>query len=74
MANIQTKFAIVFTIIYLGMVAEENKIGYKKLGKRIKRLGIHQVLYDRYSPAAAASFSRGLPWTRIDNECKLRGF
>lgn len=29
---------------------------------------------DRYSPAAAASFSRGLPWTRIDNECKLRGF
>lgn len=51
------KFAIVFTIIYLGMVAEENKLG-TKLGKRIKRLGIHQVLYDRYSPAAAASFSR----------------
>lgn len=50
-----------------------NKLG-TKLGKRIKRLGIHQVLYDRYSPAAAASFSRGLPWTRIDNECKLRGF
>lgn len=22
----------------------------------------------------AANFSRGLPWTRIDNECKLRGF
>lgn len=40
------KFAIVFTIIYLGMVAEENKLG-TKLGKRIKRLGIHQVLYDR---------------------------
>lgn len=55
------------------MVAEENKLG-TKLGKRIKRLGIHQVLYDRYSPAAAASFSRGLSWTRIDNECKLRGF
>lgn len=55
------------------MVAEENKLG-TKLGKRIKRLGIHQVLYDRYSPAAAASFSRGLPWTRINNECKLRGF
>ncbi len=53
--------------------AKENKLG-TKLGKRIKRLGIHQVLYDRYSPAAAASFSRGLPWTRIDNECKLRGF
>lgn len=35
------------------MVAEENKLG-TKLGKRIKRLGIHQVLYDRYSPAAAA--------------------
>lgn len=30
------KFAIVFTIIYLGMVAEENKLG-TKLGKRIKR-------------------------------------
>ena len=54
-------------------VDKENKLG-TKLGKRIKRLGIHQVLYDRYSPAAAASFSRGLPWTRIDNECKLRGF
>lgn len=50
------------------MVAEENKVG-TKLGKRIKRF-IKYCMID----AAAASFSRGLPWTRIDNECKLRGF
>ena len=35
-----------FNVIYAGMVAEENKKN-AILKKRIKRLGIHQVLIDR---------------------------
>ena len=47
-----------FTVIYAGMVAEENK-KHAVLKKRIKRLGMHQLLIDRESPAFAARFSRG---------------
>lgn len=65
--------AIDFSIIYMGMVAEENK-AYTKLGKRVKRLGIHQVLIDEYPYNMAANFSRGKKWRDLDNECKQRGF
>lgn len=65
--------AIDFSIIYMGMVAEENK-AYTKLGKRVKRLGIHQVLIDGLPYNMAANFSRGKKWRDLDNECKQRGF
>lgn len=65
--------AIDFSIIYMGMVAEENKV-YTKLGKRVKRLGIHQVLIDELHYNTAANFSRGKKWRELDSECKKRGF
>ena len=65
--------AIDFTIIYLGMIAEENK-RFTKLGKRVKRLGVHQVLMEGMSYKQAADFSRGMGWRDIDNLCKERGF
>lgn len=49
---------IIFTIIYAGMIAEENK-RFAILKKRIKRLGMHQTLVDRLEPELAANFSRG---------------
>lgn len=48
-----------FSILYAGMVAEENKAN-TKLGKKVKRLGVHQVLIDRMKPEDAAAFSKGM--------------
>lgn len=63
----------IFTILYMGMIAEENKAG-KILGKRIKRLGVHQVLLEGVHPKIAADFSRGKPATALTMECYNRGF
>lgn len=63
----------VLCILYAGMVAEENK-AQAKLKKRIKRLGVHQVVIEGLPPEVAADFSRGRPWRELDEECKRRGF
>jgi hypothetical protein len=63
----------VFAILYAGMVAEEKK-EHKVLGKKIKRLGIYQVLVDREQPAFAAHFSRGMKAAQLKVECEKRGF
>jgi len=62
-----------FTIIYAGMVAEENKQN-AKLKKRIKRLGMHQLLIEGVSPQVAASFSKGKTWRELDKLMILKGF
>lgn len=62
-----------FTIVYAGMVAEENKKN-TKLGKRVKRLGMHQVLVENMSPSNASEFSKGMGWRKISDECLSRGF
>ena len=62
-----------FTILYLAMVAEEN-YQETKLGKRLKRLGIHQILIEGMEVDAAANWSRGRPWREISEECERRGF
>lgn len=66
---------ILFTILYSAMVAEERKAN-TKLGAKIKRLGVHQILVDfpPLPPKIAANFSRGMKWQAIDDECKKRGF
>lgn len=66
---------ILFTILYAAMVAEEKK-AYTKLGAKIKRLGIHQILLDTppLNVSVAANFSKGKGWRDIEAECKLRGF
>lgn len=62
-----------FTTIYAGMIAEENK-AYAILKKRIKRLGMYQVLIEQQAPDFAANFSRGKKWRELDRLCKERGF
>lgn len=65
--------AIDFSIMYMGMIAEENK-EFTKLGKRVKRLGVHQVLIDSMSPNEAANFSKGKKWRELDTLCSSKGF
>jgi len=55
------------------MVAEENREN-AKLKKRIKRLGIHQVLIEGISPEIAANFSRDKVWIILDGIMKKKGF
>lgn len=69
----QVEADLLLTTLYYAMVAEEMRAG-TKLGKRIKRLGIHQILIEKIPVADAANFSRGLPWRKIDALCRERGF
>jgi len=61
------------TVIYYGMVAEENK-EHAVLKKRIKRLGIHQILIEDNSPEQAATFSRGKSANKLDKLMLEKGF
>ncbi len=54
-----------FSVIYAGMVAEENK-DYAILKKRVKRLGMHQVLIEDLDANYAANFSKGKKWRELD--------
>ena len=69
----QLNVDIVFTILYLAMIAEENK-AYTKLGKRIKRLGIYTLLLENRSVEYSANFMRKMKWQEIDALCRERGF
>lgn len=62
-----------FTVIYAGMIAEENKAN-AVLKKRIKRLGMHQVLLENYDPELAANFSKGKKWQELDKVMRKKGF
>lgn len=72
------------SIIYLAMIAEENKILrfdkygkpiMTKLGKMIKALGVYQVLFEDMDPEQAASFSKNPEggWKALDNLCAEHG-
>lgn len=52
---------ILYSILYMGMVAENNKKN-TVLKKRVKRLGVHQVLIDGMNPYEAANFSKKYLW------------
>lgn len=67
------EFEKVYTILYMGMIAEENK-AYTKLGKRIKRLGIYKLLIENEPVTTAANFMRGMRFSEIDVLCKKGGF
>lgn len=64
---------IVFSILYLTMIAEERKAN-THLGKRIKRLGVHALLVEHNSVSDAANFMRHMKWTEIAKLCTQRGF
>ena len=67
------EFEKVFTILYMAMIAEENK-AHTRLGKRIKRLGLHVLLLEGAAVEYAADFMRKKGWREIDALCKARGF
>lgn len=62
-----------FTVIYAGMVAEENKKN-AILKKRVKRLGMYQLLIEKQSAEYAANFSKGKKWKELDETMKTLGF
>lgn len=64
---------ILLSLLYAGMIAEENK-RRARLRKRVKRLGVHQLLIEGLSAEEAATFSKGKPWKMIDFECTVRHF
>ena len=67
------EFSKIFSILYMGMLAEENK-AHTRLGKRIKRLGMHKLLIENESVDTAANFMRKMKWYEIDSLCRSRGF
>lgn len=62
-----------FTVLYAGMIAEENKAN-AILKKRVKRLGMYQVLIQNMQPAQAAKFSYGQKWRDLDQLMSTYGF
>lgn len=66
-------FSKIYTILYMGMIAEEKK-ERTRLGKRIKRLGIHKLLIEEWFAEEAANFMRKMNWRTIDLMCKELGF
>ena len=64
---------LIYSILYMGMIAEENKEN-TILGKRIKRLGMYQTLIENVPAEISANYSRGMKWHELDKECNKRGF
>lgn len=64
---------VILSILYMAMIAEERKKN-TRLGKRIKRLGIHCLLLENRSVEEAANFMRGMGWRDIAKLCQERGF
>ena len=60
-------------VIYMAMIAEENKAN-TKLGKRIKRLGMHNLLIEGMSPETSANISKGKKWKELDSKMQARDF
>lgn len=54
---------ILYAILYMGMVAENNKKN-TVLKKRVKRLGVHQVLLEGMRPREAANYSKKYLWQK----------
>jgi hypothetical protein len=69
----QTSVEQWMTVLYAGMVAEENK-DKTVLKKRIKRLGMHQVLVLTMPAEEAAKFSKGRKWKELDAIMLTYGF
>ena len=67
------EFNMWYTAIYLGMVAEELK-ARAVLKKRIKRLGMYQLLMENRNVYEAANFSRGKSARELGVLCTEYGF
>lgn len=67
------EFEVIFSILYAKMVAAES-IRRDPLKRRIKRLGVHFVLFDGYCGETAAKACQKQSWQELDAACKERGF
>jgi hypothetical protein len=72
-APLRADVEVLLATLHAAMMAEENRAN-APLDKRIKRLGVHQVLLERMPVEEAANFSRGKPWRELDQLCAARGF
>jgi hypothetical protein len=72
-AENQVRIEILYSTLYVMFIAEENK-DRTRLGKRVKFLGIYQILKDGLCPETAANFSKGRSWKDISKMCEERGF
>ncbi|MDO9510149.1 MAG: hypothetical protein Q7J34_00190 [Bacteroidales bacterium] len=61
-----------FTLIYAGMIAEENK-AHAVLKKRIKHLAVYQLLIEKMPVDVVVNFSKGKAWRELDQLMKRRG-
>ena len=61
-----------WSIFYKTMVAEERKEN-SILGKRIKRLGVYNVLFDKYAPKYTANYMKGMRWYDLEELMIERG-
>lgn len=66
------RFHVTMATIYAAMVAEERR--GLPLGKRVKRLGIHQVLCEAMPARDAANYSRGKRARDLMQVCRSKGF
>jgi len=57
-----------FTVIYLGMIAEENKKN-TILGKKIKGLAMYQIMKENFTAKEAANYSKGKKAFELQKEC-----
>lgn len=64
---------VLFSILYATMVAEENK-RRAVLKKRIKRLAVHQLLWEGMPVDEVVVWSKGRRWPELDAACRQRGF
>lgn len=62
--NEQLRFEKAMMSILAAMLSEEQK-AFTKLGKKLKLLGLHQVLIGNMEPKTAANWSRGKSWRDI---------
>lgn len=69
----ETTAKVTFFELYTTMFAEEMKAN-TRLGKRIKRLAVHQLLILGKKVEDVACYSRGMTWEQIDAECARHGF
>ena len=67
------KVSVLLTTLYMGMIAENNK-ERAKLGKRIKRLGVHILLVGNVDYRIAANFMRGMSARDLNALCIQYGF
>lgn len=72
------RYRFTLYVYYYGMIAENNKktpdgLYRLPMKKRLKMLGLHQLLYEGYTVEEASNFSRGKKSKELIQLCNERG-